>query len=111
MFFGCRASGEKNDSKSDNNSIFAVIVPQALGAFKAVRPLFVPNSMNPHETIHRAIPHHAARADSEEIQVLIKAFFRRNTLCIAKDDNEAKCPAGMAQFWPGKNEPFYCILV
>ena len=26
MFFGCRASGEKNDFKSYNNGVFAVII-------------------------------------------------------------------------------------
>jgi hypothetical protein len=37
-----------------------------------------------------AIPHNAARADSEKNRVLIKAVFRRNTLCIARKSDEIR---------------------
>ncbi len=36
----------------------------------------------------RAIPHNAARADGERKWVLMKAFFRRNTLCIARKNDK-----------------------
>ena len=38
----------------------------------------------------RAIPHNAARADSEKNRVLMKAVFRRNTLCIARKSDEIR---------------------
>ena len=38
----------------------------------------------------KAIPHNAARADSEKSRVLMKAVFRRNTLCIARKSDEIR---------------------
>ena len=38
----------------------------------------------------KAIPHNAARADSEKNRVLMMALFRRNTLCIARKSDEIR---------------------
>ena len=38
----------------------------------------------------KAAPHNPARADSEKIHVLMKAVFRRNTLCIARKSDKIK---------------------
>ena len=38
----------------------------------------------------RAIPHNSARADSEKIWVLIKALFRRCTLCTSRKSDEIR---------------------
>ena len=38
----------------------------------------------------KAIPHNAARADSEKNCVLMMAVFRRNTLCISRKNDEIR---------------------
>ena len=38
----------------------------------------------------RAIPHNSARADPEKIWVLIKALFRRCTLCTSRKSDEIR---------------------
>ena len=44
--------------------------------------------LNP--SLVKAIPHNAARADSEKNRVLMMALFRRNTLCIARKSDEIR---------------------
>ena len=38
----------------------------------------------------KAIPHNSARANSEKIWVLMKAVFRRNTLCISRKSDKIR---------------------
>ena len=38
----------------------------------------------------KAIPHNATRADGEKNCVLVKALFRRNTLCISRKSDETR---------------------
>ncbi|MCR5842753.1 MAG: hypothetical protein K6G66_02220, partial [Oscillospiraceae bacterium] len=41
-------------------------------------------------TAVKAIPHNSARADPEKIWVLIKALFRRCTLCTSRKSDEIR---------------------
>jgi hypothetical protein len=70
--------------------IYQSVILTRIQSTKLCRIFQEENQELPAKEKSRAIPHNAARADSEKNRVLMMALFRRNTLCIARKSDEIR---------------------